>query len=44
MKISRIKIRNLLGITERDLTGNSFEVVGPKGSGKTQPLMQSVLL
>lgn len=38
MKISRIKIRNLLGITERDLTGNSIELVGPKGSGKTSVL------
>jgi DNA repair exonuclease SbcCD ATPase subunit len=38
MKISRIKIRNLLGITEQDLTGQSIELVGPKGSGKTSVL------
>lgn len=38
MRISRIKIRNLLGITERDLTGSSVELTGPKGSGKTSVL------
>lgn len=38
MKISRIIIRNLFGITERDLTGKSVELTGPKGSGKTSVL------
>lgn len=38
MKISRITIRNLFGITERDLTGKSVELSGPKGSGKTSVL------
>lgn len=38
MRVSRIKIRNLLGITERDLSGQSVELTGPKGSGKTSVL------
>ena len=38
MKTSRIKIRNLFGITETDLSGQSVEITGPKGSGKTSVL------
>lgn len=38
MKISKISIRNLFGITERTLDGKSVELSGPKGSGKTSVL------
>ncbi|MHC1696426.1 MAG: hypothetical protein AB9835_14405 [Eubacteriales bacterium] len=38
MKTSRIIIRNLFGITERVLDGNSVELAGPKGAGKTSVL------
>lgn len=38
MKTSRIKIRNLFGITETELSGQSVEITGPKGSGKTSVL------
>jgi predicted ATP-dependent endonuclease of OLD family len=38
MKTSRIKIRNLFGITELDLTGKSIELTGKKGTGKTSVL------
>jgi hypothetical protein len=38
MKISRIKIRNILGITERELGSTSLELMGPKGAGKTSVL------
>lgn len=38
MKISRIHIKNLFGITERALDGKSVELSGPKGSGKTSVL------
>jgi len=38
MKISHIKIRNLLGITELELTGKSTELTGAKGTGKTSVL------
>ncbi|MDD4095287.1 MAG: hypothetical protein PHP22_03480 [Oscillospiraceae bacterium] len=38
MKTSRIKIRNLFGITETELSGQSVEITGPKGAGKTSVL------
>jgi DNA repair exonuclease SbcCD ATPase subunit len=38
MKTTKIKIRNLFGITERDLDGHSVELAGPKGTGKTSVL------
>lgn len=38
MKISKISIRNLFGITERTLDGKSVELSGPKGAGKTSVL------
>ena len=38
MKISKIKIRNLFGITEKELDGKSIEVSGSNGLGKTSIL------
>lgn len=38
MKISKIKIRNLFGITEKELDGKSIEVSGNNGLGKTSIL------
>lgn len=38
MRTTKIAIRNLFGITERDLDGNSVELAGPKGAGKTSVL------
>lgn len=38
MKTSKITIRNLFGITETVLDGNSVEISGPKGAGKTSVL------
>lgn len=38
MKISRITIRNLFGISEQVLDNNSIELSGPKGAGKTSVL------
>ena len=35
MKISKIKIRNLFGITEQELGGNSVELTGDNGAGKS---------
>lgn len=35
MKISKIKIRNLFGITEQELNGNSTELTGKNGAGKS---------
>lgn len=38
MRTTKITIRNLFGITERDLDGRSVELTGPKGAGKTSVL------
>ncbi|MDL2257871.1 AAA family ATPase [Eubacteriales bacterium OttesenSCG-928-K08] len=38
MRTTQIKIRNLFGISECDLTGRSVELTGPKGAGKTSVL------
>lgn len=38
MKVSKIKIRNLFGITEQQIDGKSIELSGPKGAGKTSVL------
>jgi len=38
MKTTRIKIKNLFGITETSLNGDSVEISGPKGAGKTSVL------
>lgn len=38
MKTSKIKIRNLFGISEINLDGKSVEITGPKGAGKTSVL------
>jgi len=35
MKITKIKIRNMYGISEKDLDGNSVELTGSNGTGKT---------
>ena len=35
MRISKIKIRNLFGITEKELNGNSVELTGENGTGKS---------
>ena len=35
MKISKIKIRNLYGITEQELSGGSVELTGENGAGKS---------
>ena len=35
MKISKISIKNLFGITEKELDGNSVELVGKNGAGKS---------
>ncbi len=35
MKISKIKIRNLFGISEQELNGNSVELTGKNGAGKS---------
>lgn len=35
MKISRIKIKNLFGITEKELSGSSVELSGKNGVGKS---------
>ena len=38
MKISKIKIKNLFGITEQELDGKSIEISGANGVGKTSVL------
>lgn len=38
MKITRIKIRNLFGITEAELDGRSVEITGNNGTGKSSYL------
>lgn len=38
MKISKIKIKNLFGITEQELDGKSVEISGANGVGKTSIL------
>ena len=38
MKTSKITIKNLFGIREISLDGNSVEISGPKGAGKTSVL------
>ena len=38
MKISKIKIKNLFGITEQELDGKSIEISGANGVGKTSIL------
>ena len=38
MRITKIEIRNLFGTSLRVLNGNSVELSGPKGSGKTSVL------
>ena len=38
MKTTKIRIRNLFGITETELDGKSVEISGPKGAGKTSVL------
>lgn len=38
MKITRIKIRNLFGISETDLDGRSMEITGGNGAGKSSVL------
>lgn len=38
MKITKIKIRNLFGVSQQTLDGKSVELSGPKGSGKTSVL------
>lgn len=38
MKTSLIKIRQLFGISQVDLSGQSVEITGPKGAGKTSVL------
>lgn len=38
MKITKIKIKNLFGITECELDGSSVELVGTNGAGKTSVL------
>ncbi len=38
MKTTKIKIRNLFGISEQSLNGKSVEITGPKGAGKTSVL------
>ena len=35
MKISKISIKNLFGITERELDGSSVELSGKNGVGKS---------
>ena len=35
MKTTKIKIRNLFGITEQELDGRSIEITGTNGVGKT---------
>lgn len=35
MKTTKIKIKNLFGITETELDGSSIEITGKKGTGKT---------
>ena len=35
MKTTKIKIKNLFGITETELDGSSVEITGKKGTGKT---------
>lgn len=38
MKTSKIKIKSLFGITEQEINGNSIEITGQKGAGKTSVL------
>jgi len=38
MKTTRIRIKNLFGISEVNLDGKSVEITGPKGAGKTSVL------
>lgn len=38
MKTSLIKIRQLFGVSQIDLSGQSVEITGPKGAGKTSVL------
>ena len=35
MRVTKIKIRNLFGITEKELNGNSVELTGENGTGKS---------
>ena len=35
MKATKIKIKNLFGITETELDGRSVEITGTNGTGKT---------
>ena len=35
MKTTKIKIKNLFGITEQELDGQSIEITGTNGAGKT---------
>ena len=38
MRTSRIKIRSLFGISEQEISGQSVEITGQKGAGKTSVL------
>lgn len=38
MRTTKIRIKNLFGITETTLDGKSVEISGPKGAGKTSVL------
>ena len=38
MKITKIKIKNILGIQELELDGKDYELTGSKGAGKTSVL------
>lgn len=38
MRVTKITIKNLFGISERTLDGHSVELAGPKGTGKTSAL------
>lgn len=38
MKTTKIYIKNLFGITEKQLDGKSVEITGKNGSGKTSVL------
>ena len=38
MRTSKITIRSLFGISEQEIGGNSIEITGQKGAGKTSVL------
>ena len=38
MKTSKITIKSLFGISEQQINGNSIEITGQKGAGKTSVL------